>query len=263
MLAIGEFSKMCMVTTKTLRHYDGIGLLKPTRQHAETGYRYYDASQLKDMQVIQKLKNYGFSLDEIKELMYADRAALKAAMENKCAFLAAEIEGQKSLLTLMKKDIGNLEKGIEFMNIEKMDIKMVETIDTNIFSVRENIAIHDFGKLCAKLQKMMEQTGAVCAGGLFAIYHSPEFDPEDTDLELGFPVTAASGHTRTLKGCTCAAAMHKGEYIKLPETYTRLGAWIDTNGYSIAAPPYEIYLNDPGEVPPDQLLTEIYFPIKK
>lgn len=263
MLAIGEFSKMCMVTTKTLRHYDGIGLLKPARYHAETGYRYYDASQLKDMQVIRTLKIYGFSLDEIKELLHADKTVLRKAMENKCAFLAAEIEGQKSLLSLMKNHILNLEKGIEIMNIEKMDIKLVETIDTNIVSVRENIAILDFDKLFAKLTDRMSQTGAVCAGGLIAIYHSPEFDPEDTDLELGFPVTAASDHTRTLKGCTCAAAMHKGEYGKLPETYTRLGAWIDSNGYSIAAPPYEIYLNDPGEVAPDQLLTEIYFPIKK
>ena len=263
MLAIGEFSKMCMVTTKTLRHYDGIGLLKPTRYHAETGYRYYDASQLKDMQVIHKLKIYGFSLEEIKELLHADKAVLKKAMEIKSVFLAAEIEEQKSLLSLIQKDIWNLEKGIEIMNVEKMDIKLVETIDTNIVSIRENIAIRDFGKQCDKLQKLMEQTGAVCAGGLIAIYHSPEFDPEDTDLELGFPVTAASDHTRTLKGCTCAAAVHKGEYSKLPETYTRLGAWIDSNGYSIAAPPYEIYLNDPGEVPPEQLLTEIYFPVKK
>lgn len=263
MLPIGEFSQMCMVTAKTLRHYDGIGLLKPARYQAETGYRYYDASQLKDMQFIRKLKNYGFSLEEIKELLHADSTALKKAMEKKLAFLAAEIEWQKSLLSLMKKDICNLEKGMDFMNIEKMDIKLVETMDTNIVSVRENIAIRDFDKLFAKLINLMEQTGAACAGGLLAIYHSPEFDPEETDLELGFPVTAASDHTRTLKGETCAAAVHKGEYSKLHETYSRLGAWVDSRGYSIFAPPYEIYLNDPREVPPDQLLTEVYFPIKK
>ena len=29
MLSIGEFSKICQVTVKTLRHYDRIGLLKP------------------------------------------------------------------------------------------------------------------------------------------------------------------------------------------------------------------------------------------
>ena len=263
MLAIGEFSRLCMVTTKTLRHYDGIGLLKPARYHAETGYRYYDASQLKEMQVIQKLKNYGFSLEEIKDLMHAEKAELKRAMEKKLSYLAAEIESQKSLLSLMKKDIFNLEKGFEFMSIEKKDIKMIETIDTNIVSVRENIAMRDFDKLYAKLNDRMEQSGAVCAGGLMAIYHSPEFDPEDTDLEIGFPVTAASDHTRTLKGGPCASAMHKGEYGKLHETYTRLGAWVDSQGYTISAPPYEIYLNDPCEVPQDQLLTEVYFPINK
>jgi DNA-binding transcriptional MerR regulator/predicted transcriptional regulator YdeE len=263
MLAIGEFSRICMVTAKTLRHYDGIGLLKPARYHAETGYRFYDASQLKDMQYIKKLKSYGFSLEEIKELLHADGMALKRAMEKKFSSLAKEIEEQKSLLSLMEKDIWNLEKGLDFMNIEKMDIKLVETIDTNMVSVRGNIAIRDFDKLFLRLTDLMEQTGAVCAGGLLAIYHSPEFDPEDTDLEIGYPVTAASDHTRTLKGGPCAAAVHKGEYGKLHETYTRLGAWIDSKGYAISAPPYEIYLNDPREVPPDQLITEVYFPINK
>lgn len=39
MLSIGEFSKLCMVTTKTLRHYDLIGLLKPKELNNENGYK--------------------------------------------------------------------------------------------------------------------------------------------------------------------------------------------------------------------------------
>ena len=41
MLSIGEFSKICQVSAKTLRYYDEIGLLRPEEINPENGYRYY------------------------------------------------------------------------------------------------------------------------------------------------------------------------------------------------------------------------------
>ena len=41
MYTIGEFSKICQVSVKTLHHYDRIGLLTPFRVDSFTGYRYY------------------------------------------------------------------------------------------------------------------------------------------------------------------------------------------------------------------------------
>ena len=38
MISIGEFSKICHVTTRTLRHYDDIGLLKPIHINEENNY---------------------------------------------------------------------------------------------------------------------------------------------------------------------------------------------------------------------------------
>lgn len=46
---IGEFSKLCQVTVKTLRHYEEIGLMIPVEVDEWTGYRYYDISQLRCM----------------------------------------------------------------------------------------------------------------------------------------------------------------------------------------------------------------------
>ena len=56
MLPIGEFSKICSVTTKTLRYYDEIGLLKPIIVNEHNGYRFYDVKQLKTILFINKLK---------------------------------------------------------------------------------------------------------------------------------------------------------------------------------------------------------------
>lgn len=65
MLPIGEFSKICNVTTKTLRYYDEIGLLKPAIVNEHNGYRYYDVAQLKTILFINKLKMYCFSLGRV------------------------------------------------------------------------------------------------------------------------------------------------------------------------------------------------------
>ena len=49
MLSIGEFSKICKVSTKTLRYYDEIGLINPSKINQENGYRYYSIEQLETM----------------------------------------------------------------------------------------------------------------------------------------------------------------------------------------------------------------------
>ena len=52
MYSIGMFSRINQVTPKTLRHYARMGLLKPAYVDTETGYRYYDATQIVRMRQI-------------------------------------------------------------------------------------------------------------------------------------------------------------------------------------------------------------------
>ena len=56
MLSIGEFSKICKVSTKTLRYYAEIGLILPSEINPENGYRYYAIEQLEIMLLIIRLK---------------------------------------------------------------------------------------------------------------------------------------------------------------------------------------------------------------
>ena len=67
-LKIKEFSKLCQVTIKTLRHYEKIGLLQPAEIDEWTGYRYYNVSQMQTLGNIRRLKEIGLTLDEIREI---------------------------------------------------------------------------------------------------------------------------------------------------------------------------------------------------
>ena len=69
MLSIGQFSRACHVSVKTLRHYEKVGLLLPTRVDDWTGYRYYDEALIDTMLLIQRLKRYGFSLVDVGRII--------------------------------------------------------------------------------------------------------------------------------------------------------------------------------------------------
>lgn len=77
-LKIGEFSKPPRISVRMLRHYDEIGLLKPTEIDRFTDYRYYREDQLPTAGRIAALKDMGLSLADIVKILeiYDDREQL-------------------------------------------------------------------------------------------------------------------------------------------------------------------------------------------
>ena len=66
--SIQELSGLSGVTTRTLRWYDQIGLLKPSRV-AESGYRYYSSAEVDRLQDILYYRALGVELARIKECL--------------------------------------------------------------------------------------------------------------------------------------------------------------------------------------------------
>ena len=67
MYKIGQFAEIVQTSIRTLWFYDKIDLFKPEEIDLFTNYRYYSKNQIEDFHLINKLKNIGFSLQEIKE----------------------------------------------------------------------------------------------------------------------------------------------------------------------------------------------------
>ena len=65
-----------------------------------------------------------------------------------------------------------------------------------------------------------------------------------------------------IPGGMAATCMHIGPYDKITAAYEALGQWMQSNGRQGTGVCYEIYLNDPQQTPPEQLQTQILFPIK-
>ena len=76
---------------------------------------------------------------------------------------------------------------------------------------------------------------------------------------------AAGGERTTVEEvparCLCASTVHKGPYAEVGKAYVALQKWMTDNGRSPAGMVREVYLNDPASVPPEDLLTEIDWPV--
>jgi len=87
------------------------------------------------------------------------------------------------------------------------------------------------------------------------------------DLEIAWPISVKAKGTGKIKcyelpGGRFAHITHRGPYEECEPTYNKLFAWIKKNKLEITGPIREIYPNDPNEVKQEDILTEIYAPIK-
>lgn len=73
--SIGEISKMFNLSVQTLRHYEKIGLLIPSKKSNDTGYRYYTWNQFERLRLIICLKDMGVSLKDIKYQLNIQRGS--------------------------------------------------------------------------------------------------------------------------------------------------------------------------------------------
>lgn len=273
MLSIGEFSKVCEVSTKTLRYYDEIGLINPDEIDPENGYRYYSIRQLKKMLLINRLKSYHFSLEEIKAILELEETQseekLMFTLNRKRREIQEKLTAFEYTLKQMSNDLLNLEKGISIMSyLDNIEVQLVETKAINILYLRQMLSSNDYalgyGKYFSKLYEKIATEKLTLLGTPMTIYHSPEYNPAGNDTEFAIPIEETVKGTRDLPGGLCAKSVLKGSYPELTSVYARLREWVENEGYELKKPPYEIYLIDPNQATvPEDLVTEVYFPVKK
>lgn len=273
MLSIGEFSKICGVSTKTLRYYAEMGLIIPDEINPENGYRYYSIKQLKKLLFINRLKAYHFSLEEIKAILEweGDQSEEKfcSALNRKRKEIQDKVTAFEYTLKQMNKDILNLELGIPMMSyLENIEVQIVETQSMNILYMRQMISSEDYvagyGRYISRLYEKIAIDKLTLLGTPITIYHSAEFDPSGNDIEFAIPIEETVKGTRDLPGELCAKSVLKGSYSELTSVYARLREWIDEEGYELVKSPYEVYITDPNHATDsEEIVTEVYFPIKK
>ncbi|MFD1205486.1 GyrI-like domain-containing protein [Sporosarcina contaminans] len=65
MLSIGKTAYLVGLTTKAIKHYEEIGLVRPAYVSPESGYRFYSQKEQQQLIRIRTLRNFGVSLSDI------------------------------------------------------------------------------------------------------------------------------------------------------------------------------------------------------
>lgn len=89
MISIQELTKETGVTVRTLRYYDQIDLLRPSGK-TEGGHRLYSETDVIRLQQILFLKEIGFSLKEITNMLVTGGFSLKESLEKQLKFVQEE-----------------------------------------------------------------------------------------------------------------------------------------------------------------------------
>lgn len=266
MFTIGEFAKLCDISTKTLRYYDKINLLKPAKIDVNNDYRYYDVKQLKDILLINKLKNYSFSLEEICIILdKKDTNYLMEELQKKIVTIEEEIKSKREKVFNMKNDIEKVEDNGKFLGLDDVNPSVIEVEDINIVSIRKLVKEKEIGNLFNDLGDIIKENKLKVYDSPITIWHGKEYNENKLiDMEVAIPVHNDCGENiRVLKGGKFIYAKHIGDYEKLRALIIKLHIWKEENGYEICGPIYGKYVKGiHNSDNPKEYVTEIYLPIK-
>ncbi len=271
MLKIGEFSKLSRISIRMLRHYDEIGLLRPVRIDAFTGYRYYGEDQLPLAGRIAALRDMGFGLSAISEVLACGGDApslerLLACREGELRDHLQEVERQLRLLESLRRNLREERQAMQY----NVNLKTIP--ERNAACVRQILPRYDCeGTLWETLMRetaplhIVDGDPCICC----AVFHDGEYKEADVDVEVqksvkgSYPDTEHV-HFRTLPAVTVASATYQGGYHLIGEVSAAVAAWVRDNGYSFCGPAFYIYHVSPHETQnPDEFVTEICLPVEK
>lgn len=271
MLKIGDFSKLSRITVRMLRHYDEIDLLKPQSVDEWTGYRHYDEAQLLAANKIQLLKNLGFRLSAIKEMLahFDDYDEIGKLLKIRRTELVAEERELHERIALIESAIKNLKERGNFMQYV-VNLKTIPAL--HVASVRAVIADYMAeGELWARLmpETKRQKCRPTTPGYAMSVYHDNEFVERDADVEVRLAVEGDYADTdevkfKTVPATQAAACVFKGGYEQIAAVNEAIANWANENGYEFCGSCFWIYHKSPYETKnPADYVTEVCFPVRK
>ena len=140
MLLIGEVSKISQVSLRMLRYYDKNNIFKPKVINEENGYRYYTADQLDELYRIVELRDLGFSVAEIGELVKQDdKEKYLLAIEKKKTELEKEMQEIQTKIKRLHALKADVEMVSDEASCQDITIVLKEILDKDVISYRKTV----------------------------------------------------------------------------------------------------------------------------
>lgn len=245
MLKIGEFSKLCQLSVKTLRYYADVGLLTPAHIDETTSYRYYTVEQLQPLHRIVALRELGLSLEQIKILVEGDFSDNQ--IRDMLMLRRAEIEQR---MDVEQRKLSQVDFRLRMLALEedppRLDVVIKELPTVYALTLRRSMAPEDMVPFGLEIEQALKRQNILSSGPVMEIRYAAEYYEGHEDVEFVVPVdedhmgdvkldTFGVLRPRTIAGLEKAACtMHRGvDPIGFFDTVPVFQRWLVTNGYRL------------------------------
>lgn len=270
---IGDFSRICRVSIRTLRYYDEISLLRPVQIDQATGYRYYSIEQLPDINRISVLKNIGLSLEDIQELLNnaPPVSYIRQLLQVKKSEIQERIGLEKEKLRKVEiwlERVGSEGTLPDAVHVQRKSIPALRVISKREIGTYDETTDKIIGELRQQLDRP-ENSGTVkITGPVMGIFHDDEYKETDADIEAAIPVTGELSviedgiDVKTLPKMEVIFTIFKGPVYKLNEVYAQIVDYAEQHNLKLTTPVRELYLTYPEANPEEGLIVEIQCPFE-
>ncbi|MEK3732046.1 MULTISPECIES: MerR family transcriptional regulator [Paenibacillus] len=268
MFKISEFSNLSRIPLQTLRYYDQIGILKPAATDEVTGYRYYNAEQLLRVNRIVILKDLGFSLQQIAQLLQEDVSAeqIRGMLRLKESEIEQRLSTEQSRLARIKERMqllehkGKMDKELEVVvkRVESMQMVTYASVGT----------VDEIPNLFGIFDRLLDsRTRSALSGPQTVLWNASGGAAHEFELEVGYAVRSETlklpEHLqfRFLSPVTLTTLLFRSDAVYLETACVYLAEWIERRGCTIRGdlPGRETYVPLAGES--GVKLIEIQIPI--
>jgi len=273
MLNIGEFARLGQVSPRMLRHYDEIGLLKPEQVDPTNGYRLYAARQLSGLHRILALRDLGFTLEQIHEVLEENPPVeqLRGMLRMRQAQIEQTVGEEQERLRRVEAHLRALE-GSHTMDVQDIVIKQTQPI--RIAQAAAGGLTHPaigpaFGRLLPEVLAHLDSVGA--RHGISAAYYEDEGGTAEEGsivLHAGFEIgdqdvpDSDRVHVVDLPVVEVASSVHRGSMEGINASWEALVRWIEDSGYRLVGDCRELY-HEWHEEDPARHVTELQQPIAR
>lgn len=275
--SIGQAARIGNISIQTLRFYDKIGLVVPSKIEESSGYRYYSNADLLYLKVVQDMKAMNLSLKDIGYALKSDNLdGLLAKLEAKREETSAQIRRLEQVGQSIERRMSRIQflqtlgNGLKDLDIL---VELKHYPDRRVLSDRRRavLGMESSTAVFTELIFKAESSGWGGVRNMLTIFHDNimTFDRSDVDLEFCIMADGAaeeSPSSRTIPAGSYITALYCGipNAESCKRIYGKLLEWIESNEYEESGPGIEQYLVDATRMTnPEDFIVELQVPVKK
>jgi DNA-binding transcriptional MerR regulator len=272
MFSIGEFARHGRISVRMLRHYDAVGVLVPAMVDPVTGYRFYQAGQLSRLNRIIALKDLGFSLRQVQQILDEEVSAaeLRGMLKLRQAEVAARIEADMARMSRIEARLLAIEREEKLPDegivVRQIPAVRVAELTATAGSYEPAAITPVIGPLYDNLFCRLARAGLGAAGPAVAYYEDSPIGKGAIAVHAAVPVAVgrAAEHDFSVvdlpEVSRAATVIHHGSMDNVLSTGQALARWIDRNGYRSTGYLRELTLEHSDDR--DQWVTELQAPVE-